>query len=75
MKDFNPAMKLHNRAFVYHNAGVFNSNYTDMSIETTYIRLWHGSDGALGVTTYYNLMVTWAHSFDIIGEMSKMFEL
>ncbi len=45
--------------------------WTDMLIETTYMRLGHGPSGTIGVATDYKQMVVWALSFALCGEMSQ----
>ena len=46
--------KLQYVAFVRHIPGIYNSILTDLFIETTYTRLWHGQTGAMGVATEYH---------------------
>ena len=52
MKGLNPEMmeKLQHRACVLHIPGIYNATWTDMFIETTYMRLRHGPAVAVGVT-------------------------
>jgi len=52
--------KLQHGAFVRHIPDIYNATWTDMFIETTYMRLGHGPAGAVGVATNYNQMVKWA---------------
>ena len=61
--------KLQYVAFVRHIQGIYNSTWTDMFIETTYMRLGHGPTGAIGVSTDYHLMVKFALSFVVSGEV------
>ena len=63
--------KLQHGAFVRHIPGIYNATWTDMFIETTYMRLGHGPAGAVGVATNYNQMVKWALSFALSGEVSQ----
>ena len=56
MKGLNPEMmnKLQQGAFVRHIPGIYNSTWTDMFIETTYMRLGHGPAGTTGMATDYH---------------------
>ena len=58
-------------AFVRHIPGIYNATWTDMFIETTYMRFGHGPDVAVGVATDYQQMVKWALSFAPSGEISQ----
>ena len=42
-----------------------------MFIETTYMRLWHGQTGAIGVDTDYHEMAKWALRFAFSEEVSQ----
>ena len=61
-KGLDPAMmkKRKHGAFVRNIPGIYNSTWTDMFIETTYMRMWHGHTGAIGVATDYHQMAKWA---------------
>ena len=74
MKGLDPVMikKLQYGAFVSHIPGIYNSTWTDMFIETTYMRLGHGPTGAIGVATDYHQMVKWALRFALSGEVSQI---
>ncbi len=63
--------KLQNGAFVRHIPGIYNSTWTDMFIETTYMWLGHGPAGVIGLATNWKQMVTWALSFATCGELSR----
>ena len=63
--------KLQQGAFMRLIPGIYNSTWTDMFIETTYMRLGHGPAGAIGVATDYNQMMKWALSFALCGEVSQ----
>ena len=73
MKGLNPEMmkKLQEGAFVRHIPGIYNSTWTDMFIETTYMRLGHGPAGTTGIATNYHQMVKWALSFALTGEVAR----
>ena len=58
-------------AFVRHIPGIYNFAWTDMFIETTYMRLGHGPAGAIVIATDYDQMVKWALSFALCGELSQ----
>ena len=56
-KGRDPVMKKRKHgAFVRNIPGIYNSTWTDMFIETTYMRMWHGHTGAIGVATDYHHM-------------------
>ena len=63
--------KLQYGAFVRNIPGIYNSTWTDMFIETTCMRMWHGHTGAIGVAADYHQMAKWALSFDLSGEVSQ----
>ena len=69
MKGLDPVTmkKLQYGAFLRHIPGIYNSTWTDMFIETTYMRLGHGPSGAIGVATDYHQMAKWALSFALNG--------
>ena len=60
MKGLNPEMmkKLQQGAFVHHIPGIYNSTWTDMFIETTYMQLGHGPAETTEVATDYHQKVT-----------------
>ena len=72
MKGVNPEMmnKLQQGAFMHHIPGIYNSNWTDMFIETTYIRLGPGPAGTTGMAADYHQIVKWALSIVLTGEVS-----
>ena len=47
--------------------GIYNSTWTDMFIETTYMRLGHGPARTAGMATENNQMMKWALSFALSG--------
>ena len=51
--------------------GIYNSTWTDIFIETTYMRLGQGPAGTVEMATENNQMVKWALSFAISGELSQ----
>ena len=63
--------KLQHAAFVRHIPGIYDATWTDIFIETTYMRFGHGPDGAVGVATDYQQMVKWALIFALSGEVSQ----
>ena len=46
----------------HHTAGLFNGIWTDMAIETTYMRYGHGGSGIIGITLKPETLKTWAYS-------------
>ena len=57
--------------FMRHIPGVYNATWTDMFIESTYMRLGHGPAGAVGLSTNYDQKKKWALSFSLCGEVSQ----
>lgn len=47
---------------MHHNPGVFNGIWSDMAIETTYMRYGHGQSGIIGITLKPETLKTWAYS-------------
>jgi len=64
--------KLQEGAFVRHIPGIYNSTWTDMFIETTYMRLGHGPAGTTGIATDCHQMVKWALSFALTAEVAQL---
>ena len=61
---------------LHHNAGLNNGMWSDMFIETTWMRKGHGPGGIIGTTESPQTMATWAHSMDstmtLIADLKKM---
>ena len=47
---------------MHHTPGYFNGIWTDMAIETTYMRYGHGRKGIVGITLKPETLKTWAYS-------------
>lgn len=47
---------------MHHNPGVFNGIWSDMGIETTYMRYGHGQSGIIGITLRPETLKIWAYS-------------
>ena len=47
---------------MHHNPGLFNGIWSDMAIETTFMRYGHGQSGIIGITLRPETLKTWAHS-------------
>lgn len=47
---------------MHHNPGLFNGIWSDMAIETTYMRYGHGQGGIIGITLRPETLKTWAYS-------------
>ena len=47
---------------MHHNPGVFNGIWSDMAIETTYMRYGHGQSGIIGITLRPETLKIWAYS-------------
>ena len=46
---------------MHHNAGLFNGIWSDMAIETTFVRYGHGQSGIIGITLKPETLKTWAY--------------
>lgn len=61
---------------LHHNAGIYNGQWSDMFIETTWMRKGHGPGGIIGTTERPQTMATWVFSMDatmtITGDLKKM---
>ena len=61
---------------MHHNAGLFNSIWSDMAIETTFMRYGHGQSGVIGITLEQETLKTWAYSLrtchGIIDDLNEM---
>ena len=47
---------------MHHNPGIFNGIWSDMAIETTFMRYGHGQSGIIGLTLKPEAVKTWAFS-------------
>ena len=47
---------------MHHNAGLFNGTWSDMEIETTFMRYGHDQSGVTGLTLKPETVKTWAYS-------------
>ena len=47
---------------MHHNAGLFIGIWSDMAIETTFMRYGHGQSGIIGITLRPETLNTWAYS-------------
>ena len=47
---------------MHHTPGFFNGIWTDMAVETTYMRYGHGRKGVIGITLKPETLKTWAYS-------------
>ena len=47
---------------MYHNASLFNGIWSDVAIETTFMRYGHGQSGIIGITLIPETLKTWAYS-------------
>ncbi len=47
---------------VHNNAGLFTGIWSDMAIETTFMRYGHGQSGIIGITLIPETLKTWAYS-------------
>ena len=47
---------------MHHNPGIFNGIWSDMAIETTFMRYGHGRSGIIGLTLKPEAVKTWAFS-------------
>ena len=47
---------------MHHDAGLFNGIWSDMAIETTFMRYGHGQSGIIGIILRPETLKTWAYS-------------
>ena len=52
-----------------HQAGIFNGIWSDMAIETTYMKVGKGPSGMIGMTTNDRSVSIWANSHHFCGEL------
>ena len=64
--------KLQDGAFVRNIPGIYNATWTDMFIESTYMRLGHGPAGAVVLATDWNQMVTTATTGELAHDVTKI---
>ena len=61
---------------LHHTAGIYNGQWSDMFIETNWMRKGHGPGGIIGMTESPQTMATWANSIDstmtLTGDLKKM---
>lgn len=61
---------------LHHTAGIYNGQWSDMFIETNWMRKGHGPSGIIGMTESPQTMATWVFSMDatmtLIGDFKKM---
>ena len=54
-----------------HNPGLWNGIWSDMYIQTTFVRYGHGSGGIVGITLNLHALKLWALSLHICSHMIK----
>ena len=47
---------------MHHSPGIFNGIWSDMAIETTFMRYGYGQGGTIWITLKPETLKTWAHS-------------
>eukprot|EP00745_Piridium_sociabile_P037812 TRINITY_DN68984_c0_g1_i6.p1 TRINITY_DN68984_c0_g1~~TRINITY_DN68984_c0_g1_i6.p1 ORF type:complete len:1121 (+),score=248.01 TRINITY_DN68984_c0_g1_i6:81-3443(+) len=61
---------------LHHTAGLWNGQWSDMFIETTWMRKGHGPGGIIGNTEKPQTMATWVYSMDAVmtltGDLKRM---
>lgn len=61
---------------IHHKDGIFNGIWSDMGIETTYMRYGHGPSGIIGFSTQPETLKVWAYSHhacsEIVSELHEM---
>ena len=61
---------------LHHTAGLYNGQWSDMFIETNWMRKGHGPGGIIGNTESPQTMATWVYSMDatmtLTGDLKKM---
>ncbi len=56
---------------MHHKAGLFNGIWSDMVIETTYMRFGHGQSGIIGLTLKPETLKTWAYSLHTCNNVTE----
>ena len=56
---------------MHHTPGYFNGIWTDMAIETTYMRYGHGRKGIVGITLKPETLKTWAYSLHACNRVTN----
>ena len=46
---------------LHHSPGIFNGMWSEMAIETTFMRYGHGQGCTIGITLRPETLITWAH--------------
>ena len=63
---------------MHHNAGIFIVIWSDMAIESTFMRYGHGTGGIIGITLKPETLKTWTYSLhtcnDIVQSLDVMLE-
>lgn len=61
---------------LHHNAGLYNGQWSDMFIETNWMRKGHGPGGVIGMTENPQTLATWAYSMNatmaLTGDLKNM---
>ena len=61
---------------LHHTAGIYNGQWSDMFIETNWMRKRHGPGGIIGMTENPQTMASWVYSMDetvtLTGDLKKM---
>ena len=61
---------------LHHNAGLYNGQWSDMFIETNWMRKGHGPGGVISMTENPQTMATWVYSMNatmtLMGDLKKM---
>ena len=60
---------------MHHNPGVFNGIWSDMAIETTYMRYGHGKSGIIGITLRPETLKIWAYSIHACNTVVRHLDL
>lgn len=66
-----PFMKDEHTVAMHHNAGLFNCIWSDMEIETTFMRYCHDKNGIIGITLQPETLKTWAYSIHACNKMVR----
>ena len=61
---------------LHHTAGIYNGQWSDMFIETNWMRKGHGPGSIIGMTENPQTMASWVYSMDatttLTGDLNKM---
>ena len=60
---------------MHHTAGVFNGIWSDMAIETTFMRYGHSRGGIIGIMLQPESVMTWSYSLHLCNSLTVDLEM